>query len=85
VNGQLVPSFFHSARIVLRNLWRIARQLFHEATGAFFALFSLYGGWLAWRQWKYHATPWLVAFAIMYALMMGVFAFTSFRRARRIR
>jgi glycerol uptake facilitator-like aquaporin len=69
----------------LRNLWRVARQLFHEATGTFFALFALYGVLAAWRAWRYHPTPWIVAFAITYALMMGVFAFTSFRRARRIR
>ena len=72
-------------KIVLRNLWRIARQLFHEATGTFFALFALYGALAAWRQWRYHPTPWLVAFAIVYSLMMGIFALVSFRRARRIR
>jgi hypothetical protein len=81
----MISAFWHSVRIVLRNLWRIARQLFHETTGAFFALFALYGGFAAWRQWKYHPTPWVVGFAIAYSATMAIFAFTAFRRARRVR
>jgi hypothetical protein len=81
----MLPSFWQAARIFLRNLWRVVRQVFHEATGTFFALFALYGGLAAWRQWKYHPTPWLVVFAIFYSLMMAVFAFGAFRRSRRVR
>jgi len=85
VNEQAFPSFWRAAKIFLRNLWRVLRQVFHEATGTFFALFALYGGLAAWRQWRYHPTPWLVAFAIFYSLMMAVFAIGAFRRSRRIR
>ena len=60
------------------------RQLFHEAVGAIFAVFSFYGGVAAWREWKAHSIRWLIAFAIGYALMMAAFSFVAFRRARRI-
>ena len=73
------------ARIGLRVLWRAARQLFHEATGVFFALFAVYGGVAGWREYKYHSAHWLIGFATVYAAMMAAFAFFAFRRARRIR
>jgi glycerol uptake facilitator-like aquaporin len=61
------------------------RQLFHEAMGAFFAVFALYGLLAAWRQWKVGSVRWLIGFAIAYAIMMAAFSFIAFRRARRIR
>ena len=69
----------------MRNLWRVMRQVFHETTGTFFLLFALYGGLAAWRQWKYRPTHWLVIFAILYSVMMAVFALGAFRRSRRVR
>jgi glycerol uptake facilitator-like aquaporin len=83
--ADMLPVLWRSAVVTFRATWRAARQLFHEAMGAFFVVFALYGAMAAWRQWKYKPTWWLVAFAIVYALMMGAFAFLSFRRARRIR
>jgi uncharacterized membrane protein YfcA len=69
----------------LRLLWRIARELFHETTGALFAFFSL-AGWLsAWRHWRRGGVPWDVGLAIGFALMMLAFAVGSFRSARRVR
>jgi hypothetical protein len=79
------PSLWESIMIFLRVVWRVTRQLFHETTGVFFALFSIYFGIAAWRSWKYHATYWVIGFAAIYVLMMAAFAFAAFRRARRIR
>jgi glycerol uptake facilitator-like aquaporin len=66
-------------------MWRVTRQLFYEATGAMFGLFSLYGALAAWRQWKNRPALWLMCFTIGYAVMMAAFAFVSFRSARRVR
>ncbi len=74
-----------SAGIVLRRLFRIARQLFHETTGSLFVLFALIGGVGAWREWHRGAAQWLIALSIAFALMMAVFAVSSFRSARRVR
>lgn len=71
--------------MTLSALWRASRQFFHEAMGTFFAVFAIYGGLAAFRQWKNRPALWLVCFAIAYALMMATFSFLSFRRARRIR
>jgi hypothetical protein len=83
--GRLLPTLWNSVRTTLRVLWRVTRQVFHEATGALFGIFALYGLLLAWRQWKQRPVLWLVAFAVLYALMMAVFAFGAFRKSRRIR
>jgi membrane associated rhomboid family serine protease len=82
---QLGPTLWESIMIAVRVIWRVTRQLFHETTGVFFAIFALYGGIAAWREWKYHPTYWVIAFAAIYAAMMAAFAFFAFRRARRIR
>lgn len=84
---QLRPTLWESILITLRVIWRVVRQVFHETTGVFFALFAVYGGIAAYREWKYHPTYWLliIAFAVLYAGMMAIFSFFAFRRARRIR
>jgi hypothetical protein len=79
------PTLWGSTKITLRVVWRAIRQLFHETTGAIFALFALYGGIAAWRQWHTRPAAWLLGFTIVYAVTMVCFAFTSFRRARRVR
>ena len=84
-SGRTLPLLWHSAKVTLRVLWRVARQVFHEATGALFGLFAAYGLVLAWRQWHHRPVLWLVGLAVLYALMMAAFAFGSFRRAKRIR
>jgi glycerol uptake facilitator-like aquaporin len=81
----MLPALRQSAGVTLKTFWRVARQLFHEAVGAFFALFAAYGLLAAWRQWHHRPAWWLVTFAIAYAVMMAAFAFGSFRRARRVR
>jgi hypothetical protein len=82
---RLAPALKQSFGSTWRTFWRLARQFFHEALGAFFALFAVYALIAAWRQWHRQSVRWVVAFAILYAAMMLGFAFASFRRARRIR
>lgn len=53
--------------------------------GAFFAVFAVYGVLAAWRQWHRQPVWWIIVFAILYSVTMSVFAFASFRRARRVR
>jgi hypothetical protein len=84
-SARTLSLLWRSAKIALRVVWRVVRQVFHEATGALFGIFAVYGLLLAWRQWKNRPVLWLVGFAVVYALMMGAFAFGAFRRARRIR
>jgi hypothetical protein len=85
MSARLLPALWQSAKVTLRILWRVARQTFHEATGALFLLFSSYGMIAAWRQWRHRPAIWLIGFAIIYACMMIIFGLTAFRRARRIR
>jgi glycerol uptake facilitator-like aquaporin len=82
---RLISALWQSGRVMLRVLWRVTRQTFHEATGALFLLFASYGAIAAWKQWQHRPALWLIAFAIVYAVMMIVFGLTAFRRARRIR
>lgn len=83
--AHLLPTLWRSSMVTLRVFWRLARQLFHEATGAMFGLFAIYGGFAAWKQWKHRPAIWLVCFAIAYAIAMAAYSFSSFRRARRVR
>ena len=67
-----------------RRLWRVLRQLFHEATGAVFAVLAL--GWLnaALRAWTRDVARWLISMAVAVALLFLFFAVTSFQKARRL-
>ena len=67
-----------------RRLWRVLKQLFHEAIGAIFALLAL--GWLnmALRAWTRDATYWLIGISIGVGLLFVGFSVTSFRRARQL-
>jgi hypothetical protein len=78
-------TLWNSSKVTWRVWWRAARQFFHEAVGALFATFALYGAVAVWRQWHTRVAAWLLGFAAVYAITMAVFAFTSFRRARRVR
>jgi hypothetical protein len=65
-------------------LWRALRQLFHEMTGATFALLALVTFSSALRAWQHGVARWIVAVPILYALLMIYFSVTSFRNARRV-
>jgi dolichyl-phosphate-mannose--protein O-mannosyl transferase len=60
------------------------RQLFHEMTGAVFAVLAL--GWLnaAARGWSRDAAHWLLALPVLVAALFTFFAVSQFRRARKI-
>ena len=68
---------------VPRLLWRALRRLFHEATGALFFSFALFGVVVAWHQWNNPGARWLVWFGIAYAVMMMGFGVVAFRQAYR--
>jgi len=81
LSKELVKAGGGFARVLLR----VARQLFHETTGAMFSAFAIAGAMAAWRQWQKGTGQWLVALAVGFALMMVAFAVGSFRSARRVR
>ncbi len=83
--ANLLPALWRAIVVTLRTFWRVARQLFHETTGALFGLFAAWAAFAAWKQWRQRPALWLMALAIAYAIMMAAFAFASFRRARRVR
>jgi hypothetical protein len=78
-------ALWNSGVTMFRAFWKLARQLFYEATGTFFALFALYGGAAAWRQHNRPSGQWVTIFAAAYAVMMAFFSFSAFRNARRVR
>ena len=67
-----------------RRVWRTLKQLFHEMVAGVFALLAL--AWLqsAIRAWTRDVAHWLVFLAFGVAVLLGVFAWTSFRRSRQI-
>lgn len=83
--GDLIGGLGRGLGVFLRSLWRIARQLFHETTGALFALFAFVGAAAAWREWRRDGAWWLVGISAAFAVMMGTFAVAAFRSARRVR
>ncbi|HKM66432.1 MAG TPA: hypothetical protein VJX70_04635 [Candidatus Acidoferrum sp.] len=67
-----------------RRLWRTIKQIFHEATGAMFAILAF--GWLnsAFRAWTRDVAHWLIAVAVVVAALFVVFSVSSFRRSRQL-
>jgi hypothetical protein len=65
-------------------VWRTLKQLFHEVVAGVFALLTL--AWLqsAIRAWTRDVAHWLVFLAFGVAVLLAVFAWTSFRRSRQI-
>jgi len=67
-----------------KRLWRVLKQLFHEAVGALFAVMAF--GWFnsAFRAWTRDVAHWLIALSVAVALLFVFFAISSFRRARSL-
>jgi glycerol uptake facilitator-like aquaporin len=82
---QLFYALARAASSFLGTALRMARQLFHETTGALFVTFAVVGATAAWREWHKGSAQWLVGVAVGFALMMTAFAVASFRSARRVR
>jgi hypothetical protein len=76
---------FATVRHTLRVLWRAARELFHEVTGAVFFILALAAMQAAWRGWRNGAAHWLLGLSCGYAVLMIVFGLLSFRDSRRVR
>ena len=76
---------FATVRHSLRVLWRAARELFHEVTGAVFFILPLAAIQAAWRAWHRGAGQWLMGMSAGYALLMIFFGVLSFRDSRRVR
>jgi len=65
--------------------WRTLKQTFHEVVAAIFAVLAL-----AWLQsaigaWTRDVSRWLIGAALGVAVLLAVFAWTSFRRGRELR
>ncbi|HXX99307.1 MAG TPA: hypothetical protein VEI54_00205 [Candidatus Limnocylindrales bacterium] len=67
-----------------RRLWRIVRQIFHEAVGAMFAVLAFVWLNLAFRAWTRDVAHWLIGASIVVGLVFIAFAVSSFRRARHL-
>jgi hypothetical protein len=65
--------------------WRTLKQIFHEVVGGIFGVLAF--AWLqsAVRAWTRDASRWLVFAAIGVTILLAVFSWTSFRRARQLR
>jgi hypothetical protein len=84
MDGILVSGGQPAANRGFRRVWRTLKQLFHEVVAGLFALLAL--AWLqsAIRAWTRDVAHWLVFAAFGVAVLLAVFAWTSFRRARQI-
>jgi hypothetical protein len=78
-------SIFDLVRNFLRVIWRAARELFHEVTGALFFILAVSAIQSAWRAWQRGAGQWLVGVGAGYAVLMILFGVLSFRDSRRVR
>lgn len=85
MNGTtIVPGARPTAKAGFARFWRTLRQLFHEVMGGFFAVLALVWLQSAIRAWTHDVARWLVVAAFGVAVLLAVFAWGSFRRARRI-
>jgi hypothetical protein len=76
---------FATMRHTFRVLWRAARELFHEVTGAVFFILAVAALQACWRAWHNGAGRWLLGMCGAYALVMICFGILSFRDSRRVR
>jgi len=89
MDWRVLVALWRAIQTFLATLWRVARQLFHEAAGTLFLLLAAAGAFSTWRYWKQMVPgtsgPWSVALAASFTAMMAYFALASFRSARRVR
>jgi hypothetical protein len=76
---------FATVRHSIRVLWRAARELFHEVTGAVFFILAVAALQASWRAWHNGAAHWLVWTSAGYSVLMIFFGLLSFRDSRRVR
>jgi len=85
MGGIVVSGSQHAAKGGFARFWRTLRQIFHEIVGGVFAVLALVWVQSAIRAWTRDVAHWLVFAACGVAVLMGIFAWTSFRRSRQIR
>ena len=85
MGGIVVSSTQPAAKGRFARFWRTLRQIFHEIVGGVFAMLALVWAQSAIRAWTRDVAHWLVFAACGVAVVMGIFAWTSFRRSRQIR
>jgi hypothetical protein len=69
----------------MRVLWRVARELFYEVTGALFFVIAVAALESTWRSWHHGAGHMVLGVGAGYALLMVLFGVLSFRDSRRVR
>jgi hypothetical protein len=74
----------NSRRGRFHRFWRALRQMFLEAVGAVFAFFGVVCISAIVRSYGRDVAHWLIAVAIAFAALFFFFAFSSFRRARKL-
>lgn len=67
-----------------RRLWRTLQQLFHEVVAAIFAVLAFSWFNAAIRAWSRDTAYWLITVAALIAVAFSYFAYSSFRRSRKI-
>ena len=84
MHGILVSGTPPAGKGGFARVWRTLKQLFHELVAGVFAVLAL--AWLqsAIRAWTRDVAHWLVFAAFGVAVLLAVFAWTSFRRSRQI-
>lgn len=82
---RVIGALLAALRGFLASVWKVARQLFHETTGALFVVFAVVGAAGIWREWKRDAAVWVIAVTVAFTTMMLAFAVAAFRSARKVR
>lgn len=85
VRPDLLSAAWRGGTTIFRTFWKVARRLFHEATGSLFAVFAVYSGAATWKEFHQPSSEWIAGLALGYTLMMAFFSVSSFRSARRVR
>ena len=85
MGGVVIPEVQAAAKGGFARFWRTLRQIFHELVGGVFAVLALVWVQSAIRAWTRDVAHWLVFAACGVAIVLGIFAWTSFRRSRQIR
>jgi chromate transport protein ChrA len=67
-----------------RRFWRTLRQIFHEVVAAVFAVLALAWVNAAIRAWTRDTARWLIAIAVVVALLFLFFAVTQYRKSRKL-
>jgi hypothetical protein len=85
MSGVVISEVQPARKSGFARFWRTLKQIFHEVVGGVFAVLALVWVQSAIRAWTRDVAHWLVFAACGMAIVLGIFAWTSFRRARQMR